>query len=83
MARWPRAEQEKCEQEEDKKHAFRQQSCALTFRLTAPRRPRGETKLLYPDHRPSTDPSDLAGAAGAVEPVVRRAIPPPDTPCEA
>src|SRR5260221_6802416 len=27
----------------------------LTLRLTATRRPRPETKLLYPDHRPSSD----------------------------
>src|SRR5258706_3968068 len=43
----------------------------LTPRLTAARRSRGEAKVLYPDHRPSTEHSEADGAAVAVEPVVR------------
>jgi hypothetical protein len=43
----------------------------LTRRLTAARRSRRETELLYPHHRPSSDLFGAAGAAGAVEPVVR------------
>src|SRR5258706_25050 len=46
-------------------------SCRLTLRLTAARRPGCETKLLYPDHRPSLDLPEADGAAVAVEPVVR------------
>jgi len=43
----------------------------LTLRLTAARRPRRETRLLYFDHRPSPGLSEAVGAAVAVEPVVR------------
>ena len=43
----------------------------LTLRLTAARRPRSETKPVYPDYRHSPDLPEADGAAVAVEPVVR------------
>src|SRR5258706_12119311 len=61
---------------EENDHALGSSHCwdlteHLTLRLTAARRPGCETKLLYPDHRPSLDLPEADGAAVAVEPVVR------------
>src|SRR5258708_1796083 len=47
-------------------------SCVLTLRLTAARRSRRRTKLVYFNHRPSVALAEAEFASVAVEPVVRR-----------
>lgn len=43
----------------------------LTLRLTAARRPPRRTELVYPDHRPSSNPTEVDSAAAAIEQVVK------------